>query len=323
MPVVLAVCEQRDGALKRAALETVTAGRALADQLGVELHALLIGPPGMATEALAAHGADRILVAADDAWRLYQPGAWASVVTRCAADARAVLLAATALGRDLAPRVAARLSAPLAADVAALAVAEGAISATRPVYSGKALAVVRITAPQAVLSLRPNSFTPLEAPRAGVIEAVAAGAVTSHGEVTREVKASARAALDVAEATIVVSGGRGLREPEQFALLEQLAAAFGGAAAVGASRAVVDAGWRPHSEQVGQTGKTVSPNLYIAIGISGAIQHLAGMRTAGTIVAINKDKDAPIFKVADFGIVGDLFEIVPRLTDAVRAAKGG
>jgi electron transfer flavoprotein alpha subunit len=321
MTTILAVCEQRGGTIKRVALETVTAARTLADAMGAEVHALVIGPAGIATEALAAHGADKVLVASGDDFDLYQPGAWTSIAVQAAAGCRAVLVAATAMGRDLGPRIAARLEVPLAADVTALDVDADVIHVTRPVYAGKAHARLAVTADRVVVTLRPNNFTPRERAKAGAVSAMALPAITSHGERTVEVKASARATMDVAEAPVVVSGGRGLKEPAQFALLEALAEAFGGEAAVGASRAVVDAGWRPHSEQVGQTGKTVSPKLYIAVGISGAIQHLAGMRTARTIVAINKDKDAPIFKVADYGIVGDLFEIVPRLTEAVRQAR--
>jgi electron transfer flavoprotein alpha subunit len=195
----------------------------------------------------------------------------------------------------------------------------GVVTVVHPVYAGKALLKLRLTKSPAVVSLRPNVFTPVQRPKAGAAETVAVEVPGGAGRVrVTQIKAAEAGALDVAEAPIVISGGRGLKEPANFTVLEALAAAFGGRAAVGASRAVVDAGWRPHADQVGQTGKTVSPTLYIAVGISGAIQHLAGMRTSKVIVAINRDKDAPIFKVADYGIVGDLFEIVPRLTEEIK-----
>ena len=234
-----------------------------------------------------------------------------------------MVFAASATGKDLAPRVAAKLGVPLAGEVTDVAFDGGAVVVTRPVYAGKALLKLKVTARPAVLSLRPSVFTPVERPRAGTVRTASVGAPEGGGRVVvREVKAAAAGSLDVAEASIVISGGRGLKEPANFKILEELARAFGGTAAVGASRAVVDAGWRPHADQVGQTGKTVSPTLYIAVGISGAIQHLAGMRTSKVIVAINRDKDAPIFKVADYGIVGDLFEVVPKLTEEIRRLHG-
>jgi electron transfer flavoprotein alpha subunit len=286
------------------------------------VHALVLGPAGLELGEAGRYGADKVFHAAGDAARLYQPGLWAAAAAeRHQAGAyEVVLVGATALGKDLAPRMAARLGVPLAADAIELTRAQG-IVATRPVYAGKALSRVRVTAPSCVVSLRPNSVTPVEQRRPGAVEAMALPAEGTAAR-TVQVKEPERAALDVAEASVIVSGGRGLKDPSHFQLLEDLARAFGGGAAVGASRAVVDAGWRPHAEQVGQTGKTVSPNLYIAVGISGAIQHLAGMRTAKVIVAINKDKDAPIFKVADYGIVGDLFEVVPRLTEEIRKTRG-
>jgi electron transfer flavoprotein alpha subunit len=321
MANVLAVLEQRDGTLKRVSHEALTAGRMLADAVGGELHAILLGPSSVSGEGLGTYGADKVFVTADDQLAMYQPGTYTSAVVARAQDGDylAVVLGATATGKDFAPRIAARLGCPLASDVTAIEYQNG-IVVTRPVYAGKAVYQLKIATSPAVIAIRPNNFIPVEKPGAGAIESVAVTGENG-GARTVTIKEPATAALDVAEAPVVVGGGRGLKEPENFKLLEDLAAALGNAA-VGASRAVVDAGWRPHAEQVGQTGKTVSPNLYFAIGISGAIQHLAGMRTAKVIVAINKDKDAPIFKVADYGIVGDLFEVVPRLTEEIKKVRG-
>ncbi|HXG45298.1 MAG TPA: electron transfer flavoprotein subunit alpha/FixB family protein [Gemmatimonadales bacterium] len=319
---ILAVTEQRDGALRKVSFEVVTVARRLADRLMGTVEALVLGAgPVQGTDQLGRYGADRVLVAQHRAFALYSPDGYATVIAGRARDYRAVLFSATATGRDLAPRVAARIGTGLASDVLEVAPGpDGALVVTRPVYAGKALQRARLEGTPAVLSLRPNTVPPTETPKAGEVESVSVPSFTERVTV-QEVKAPAGARLDVAEAPIVVSGGRGLKDPANFKLLEELADALGNAA-VGASRAVVDAGWREHGAQVGQTGKTVSPSLYVAVGISGAIQHLAGMRTAKTIVAINRDKDAPIFKVADYGIVGDLFEVVPRLTQEIRRLKG-
>jgi electron transfer flavoprotein alpha subunit len=264
-----------------------------------------------------------VITVTNAAFGMYAPEGYARVIAERVQSGGygAVVFAASATGKDLAPRVAARLGRPLAQEVTDLAVEGGAVTVIRPVYAGKALLKLKINGAPAVISLRPSVFTPVERPRAGTQES-AATAVPAGRVVVRAIKAAEAGTLDVAEAPIVVSGGRGLKEAANFKVLEELAAAFAGRAAVGASRAVVDAGWRPHADQVGQTGKTVSPTLYVAVGISGAIQHLAGMRTSKVIVAINKDKDAPIFKVADYGIVGDLFEVVPKLTEEIKKAHG-
>jgi electron transfer flavoprotein alpha subunit len=310
---VLAVAESRDGALRKASHEAVAAAR----QLGGGVDVLVLGDAAPAAAGELA--ADRVLTAVHPEFARYNPDGFAATVASVAAQYRAIVLSATAQGKDLAPRIAARLGVGCATDVVGLGVDGDAITVTRPVYAGKVIQKARLTGRPAVVSVRPNTFEGGTG-KPGAVEELAVPAFEARVRV-KEIKAPEQAALDVSEASVVVSGGRGLKEPANFKLLEDLAQALG-STAVGASRAVVDAGWRDHAAQVGQTGKTVSPSLYIAVGISGAIQHLAGMRTAKTIVAINRDKDAPIFKVADYGIVGDLFEIVPRLTEEIRKLRG-
>ena len=320
MAAILAVLEQRNGELKRVAHEVLGAARALADGMGAEVHGLAIGPSGMNMDGLGACGADKVLVAADDSLKLYQAHRYAYVAAKAAADYSVVLLAGTAMGRDLGPRIAARMGVPYVNDVKSLE-GSGEVTVIRPMYSGKAIATLKISTP-CVLSVPPNAFTPVEVSKAGTVEHVSVPAADGPARAeTVNVKAPEKAVLDVAEASIVVAGGRGIKEEGGFKVLEDLAEALGGA--VGASRAVVDNGWRSHSEQVGQTGKTVTPNLYFAFGISGAIQHLAGMRSSKVIVAVNKDPEAPIFRVADYGVVGDVMEVIPRLTEEIKKLSEG
>ncbi len=325
---VIAFAEQRDGVLRKVAFETITAGRALADAFGVQLTAVLVGPAAAKGEAekLGQHGADTVVVAAAEPLAQYNPEPYTAVLEQAVQGrgaAKAVLFAATALGKDLAPRVAARLRAGLASDVTEVKVEDGRLFAVRPAYGGKVILKVAFPGEPALLSLRPRAFTPAEDRREAAVEELSLDLDPSgwRTQVRRLDDGGKQGRPDVAEAEIIVSGGRGMQGPENWQLLEELADALGSGAGLGASRAVVDSGWRPHSEQVGQTGKVVAPPLYFAIGISGAIQHQAGMRTAKCIVAVNKDAEAPIFKLADYGIVGDLFEVVPRLTEEIRKLR--
>ncbi|MCC6398089.1 MAG: electron transfer flavoprotein subunit alpha/FixB family protein [Bacteroidetes bacterium] len=320
---ILAFVEHRDGKIKKSSFETVRAARTVADALKAECCALVIGS-GISSLAkeLGPYGASRVLVVDDPALAAHANLAFAKAIATVAVQqkAQAVFLPASQMGKDLAPRVALKLQAGLASDCVGINVENGDLVATRPVYAGKALVDVRVTTPVKVFTLRPNVFTATQGSGDASIETVSvtfdpADFVTA---VTDVKVATGRP--DVTEADIIVSGGRGMKGPEHFALLEALADVLG--AAVGASRAVVDAGWRPHDEQVGQTGKTVSPTLYVACGISGAVQHIAGMSSSKYIVAINKDKDAPIFQIADYGIVGDVFDIVPELTVQLKQALG-
>lgn len=320
MAAILAVLEQRQGALRKGAVELIAAARQVADVSGDTVDVLICGNGSVSgADALGAAGADRVLTASHADFANYCPDGIVATVASVAANYRAIFIAATSTGKDLAPRVAARLGSSCAMDVTAVAAQGDKVRVVRPVYAGKALQTVDLTGTP-VIAVRPGSYPASTVAKAGAVESVTVPSFIRRLEVSG-IRAPEKATLDVAEARVVVAGGRGLGDPKQFVLLEELAAAFGGEAAIGASRAVVDAGWIEHGAQVGQTGKTVAPELYFAIGISGAVQHLAGMRTAKVIVAINRDKDAPIFKVADFGIVGDLFEVVPALTAAIAHAK--
>jgi electron transfer flavoprotein alpha subunit len=328
MANILAFAESRGGELRKVALEAVTAARALADATGGgEVHAMLAGAPGIAAQAarLGEYGADVVLVVEHPALATYNAEAVAATAAERIRSGgyRAAVFSASKHGRDLAPRVGARLGVAPAADVTGIEVQGDSLVVRHPMYAGKVMGTVRVTGSPAVLSVRPAAVTPKPAPRQARVEVVPPAADPAASRVVvKEMVQGATAKLDLGEAPVIVSGGRGMRGPEHFRLLEELADAFGNAA-VGCTRAVTDEGWRPQADQIGQTGRLVSPDLYVAIGISGAIQHLAGMRTSKTIVAINKDKEAPIFKIADYGIVGDAFEVVPALTAAVRAAKGG
>ncbi|MGQ0561860.1 MAG: electron transfer flavoprotein subunit alpha/FixB family protein [Gemmatimonadota bacterium] len=326
MAAILAVAEQRDGALRKISEEITTAAANAAGALGAEVHALVAGGPGIsdAASSLGKFGAAKVLVAESAALRQYDAEALAQLIADQVrkGDYAAVIFGGSSFGKDLAPRVAAKLDVPLATDATAIDVDGSDLVVSRPIYAGRAIAKVVLQGKPAVLSVRPNVFRAQPKDAAGAVEKVAVDAVQAGRVVVRELKAAAGAKLDVAEAPVVISGGRGLRGPENWHLLESLRDAIGGHCALGASRAVVDAGWRPHAEQVGQTGKTVSPQLYFAVGISGAMQHLAGMRSAKTIVAINRDPEAPIFKVADYGLVGDVTEILPKLTEEIRKQCG-
>jgi electron transfer flavoprotein alpha subunit len=326
MANVLVFAETRGTALRKVALEAVTAARALADASGGgEVHAIVAGPPGTgsAAQQLGAHGADVVYVGEHAGLATFERESIAASVAERAKQGgyRAVVLGFSTQGRDLGPRLAAKLDAPIASDVTEISVSGDTITVKHPGYANKVILTLTLSGSPVVLSVRPGAYTAKESPRSARSESIQLASDPSAARVVvKQVVEGAKGRPDLGEAPVIIAGGRGLKAAENFKLVEELADAFGNAA-VGATRAVTDDGWRPHSDQIGQTGRQVSPQLYVAVGISGAIQHLAGMRTSKTIVAINKDKDAPIFKVADYGIVGDVLEVVPALTTAVQAAR--
>jgi electron transfer flavoprotein alpha subunit len=315
---VFVIAEQRDGALRKVSFELASAARKLADQTGDEVSAILLGS---GIESLAAElgkfGVDKVFVGDNAALEPYITEAHAQVVAKILKDndAAIALFGASVQGKDLSARVAAKLAGGLATDCTDVKIDGGKLVAVRPMYAGKCFGEVVFNTTPAMVSLRPNVFAAVENAKAGAATNVdvAVDAVKSK---VLEVQKDTSGKVDLTEANVIVSGGRGMKGPDEYKILEELADVLKGT--VGASRAAVDAGWRPQKDQVGQTGKVVSPNLYIACGISGAIQHLAGMSSSKCIVAINKDAEAPIFTKADFGVVDDLFKVVPELTAACK-----
>ena len=310
MATILVFLESKDGRIRKPSLEALSIARKGGDVIA-------FAADRNVAEQAGKFGAKKLFVAALGPY-ITEPYVSAMQEAVKQSQATAIIIGGTSNGRDLAPRLAARLDAGVASDVDRLEFGDGKITARRPVYSGKAFATVEVTSSPAIATTRPNAF-PAEESGAGAAEVVEISAAGDSKAKLVETKTPEAGELSIAEADIIVSGGRGLKEPGNFGLIRDLAHAIGGA--VGASRATVDAGWIDHQHQVGQTGRVVSPNLYIAAGISGAIQHLAGMSSSKHIVAINKDAEAPIFRVADLGVVGDLFTIVPALTEEVKKAK--
>jgi electron transfer flavoprotein alpha subunit len=312
---VLVFCEVQDGRLKKASREALSIGRTLAQAAGGELSAF--ATDRAAAEDAGRYGAKKLYVASAGAYNTETyTAAMQAAVTQ--ASPKIVLLGGTSNGRDLAPRLAARLNVGVASDVDRMEWTGGTLRARRPVYSGKVFATVEISGTPAIATTRINAF-PAEEAGGGAAEIVEITATGDTKTKVLETKTAEAGEMSIAEADIIVSGGRGLKEAANFSLIRDVAHAIGGA--VGASRATVDAGWIDHQHQVGQTGRVVSPNLYIAAGVSGAIQHLAGMSSSKHIIAINKDPEAPIFRIADLGVVGDLFTILPALAEEVKKAK--
>lgn len=311
MKKVLVLAEARDGQLRNVSFEALAAAGIVAE--GGEVVATVFGPGGDSyVSALASHGASKVYVVANDALTQYTPDGYTQALAQVVADVNpdAIILGHTAVGRDLAPRAAARLGLGLVSDVTAV---EAGGVFTRPIYAGKAFQKRSFTNDKIFVTIRPNNILVNEADTSKTAEAIPFNAdIKDLRTIIKEVVRKTSGKVDLSEAKVIISGGRGVKSEDGFKPLEELAEVLG--AAVGASRGACDAGFCDYALQIGQTGKVVTPDLYIACGISGAIQHLAGMSNSKVIVAINKDPEAPIFQVADYGIVGDLFEVVPLLT---------
>lgn len=320
----LVYIETRDGKVKKSSLEILSEAKRRASELGQEVAASLVGPNMECfNPEIFSYGASKVFLLENPQLSQYSSQGYTQALFELAREIspKAILFAATYLGKDLAPRLAAKLQVSLASDCTKVRVKDGKLEFTRPIYAGKAFITFNLKSSPQLATLRPNVF-PLAEPQNRPGEILKKEIVISEGKIKGqviEVLKEKGDELDVTEAEVIVSGGRGMKGPENFALLKELQAIIP-RSAVGASRSAVDSGWIDHQHQVGQTGKTVSPNLYIAFGISGAIQHLAGMSSSKYIVAVNKDPEASIFKVADYGIVADLFQVIPALKEELKKA---
>jgi len=322
MSKVMIYGEIKGGKIKKTAFELASQGRKLADALGAELGAVLVGPGAeQFAPDLAKYGVDTVFVIEAPELQTYNSEYYAQALAHVIGlkKPEIFLISHSMQGKDLAPRTAAKLGVSTIADCVSFELDGSTLVGKRPMYAGKCFSQwVSLGSPQ-MASARPNVLETAENPKAGTVEKVAFTTDTNRSTyTTKDLNLDTSGKVDLTEAEIIVSGGRGMGGND-YTLLEEMASIFGSNATVGASRAAVDAGWRPHSDQVGQTGKTVTPNLYVACGISGSIQHLAGMGSSKVIVAINKDPEAPIFTKADYGIVGDLFKVVPEFNKELKA----
>jgi electron transfer flavoprotein alpha subunit len=317
---IFVFAEQKDEEFKKFVYEAISLGRGFGDKLGMEVTVSAVGNNiSNIVQKLKDYGADIINIVDDPSLKNYLPELYTDILVEQIKEsgAKIVILGSTSIGLDLASRIGAKLEASVATDCINIELEDGQIIAFRSIYVGKAIGKVKFEKEPAILTLRTNVFPIIKKEGKGETVTKELNKDLSQTKIViKEIIKSSKVKKDIEEAEIIVSGGRGVKGPEHFSILEELATLLGGA--IGASRSVVDSGWRGHEDQVGQTGKTVSPTLYIACGISGSIQHLAGMSSSKYIVAINKDPDAPIFKVADYGIIGDLFEVIPKLTDEIK-----
>ena len=316
---VLIFIDHSEGHIKKASLEALSYGAALASKLGVKAEGILLGTVTGDLSALGRYGIGKIHQAGQETLNHLDAQTYATIIadTAKATGATVLVFSNNLSGKAVAPRVAARLKAGLVSGAVALPDTASGFVVRKNVFSGKAFAHVSINSPIKVIALNPNSYAVKEGEGSAEVAALTSAAAPKV-KVISATQASGQVPLT--EAELVVSGGRGLKGPENWGMIEDLAKALG--AATACSRPVADAHWRPHNEHVGQTGIAIAPNLYIAIGISGAIQHLAGVNRSKVIVVVNKDPEAPFFKAADYGIVGDAFEVVPKMTEAVKKLKG-